>query len=72
MFEALLPRLWKIEHRDIYYHKKSRHAKFQLILSNLENRYEIVILGRLARSSAIDMSQRCDRSRSGLAKFEDE
>ena len=34
-------------------HKKSRHAKFQPIRSNLENRYEIFIWGRLARSYSI-------------------
>ena len=40
-------------HRDIFQHKKSRHAKFQPIQSNLENRYEIVNWGRLAQSYSI-------------------
>ena len=46
--------LKKKTHRDIFQHKKSRKAKFQPIRSNLENRYEIVIWGRLARSYSIN------------------
>ena len=44
----------KKNHRDIFQHKKSRHAKFQPIRSNLENHYEIVVWGRLARSYSIE------------------
>ena len=42
VYEALFPRLWKKKCRDIFSQKRSWHAKFQQILSNLENRYEIV------------------------------
>ena len=49
------PACGKRKHRDIFYNKKSRHAKFQPIRSNLENRYEIVTWGRLAQSPSIDM-----------------
>ena len=44
------PACGKKEHRDIFLHKKNRHAKLQPIRSNLGNRYEIVTWGRLARS----------------------
>ena len=44
---------WKKNHRDIILTQKVRHAKFQPIRRLLENRYEIVIWGRLARSYSI-------------------
>ena len=50
--------LEKKNHRDIFQHKKSRHAKFQPMRSNLENHYDIVIWGWLAwgYSISIDLS----------------
>ena len=53
VFEASFPRLWKKEHRDIFWHKKSRHAKFQWIPRNLKNRNEIGTFTSLPRSHSI-------------------
>ena len=50
----LVSRLWKKNCRDIFSQKR-RHAEFERILSNLENHYEIVTQGRLARSPSILM-----------------
>ena len=44
------PACGKKKHRDIFSQKKSRHGKFQRILSNLENRYKIATWGWLART----------------------
>ena len=56
VFEALLTRLWKkIAQGHFLTRKMRRHAKFQLIQSNLENCYEFVTWGRLAQSPSIDI-----------------
>ena len=49
VFEALFPRLWKKNPGTFFSQKRSRHAKFQWILSNFENRYKKVTSGRLAQ-----------------------
>ena len=43
------------KHRDVFSQKRSRHANFQRILSNLRNRYVIITSGRLARRPPIIM-----------------
>ena len=48
------PACGKKNYRDIFSQKRSRHAKFQRILRNLKNRYEIVTSGQLARSPSIN------------------
>ena len=53
VLEALFPRLWEKKNRDIGEHKKSRHAKFQWIPSNLKNSNEIGTYASLPRSPSI-------------------
>ena len=49
VFEASFRRLWK-KNTDIFWHEKSRHAKFQRIPSNLKNRNEIGTYASLPQS----------------------
>ena len=50
---SLVSLLVKKKHKDIFWHKKSQHAKFQRILSNLKNRTEIGTYASVWRSPSI-------------------
>ena len=47
------PACEKKKHRDIFSQKKSLHGKFQGILGNLDNRYEIVTWGWLLQTPSV-------------------